>query len=153
MQETKLNPSGKYISRASPLRSGGFRAQFAIPGLVPDYVRDQGKAVVYDTPDEAELAASRIVNKLANDRLALRNRFAEAEPMSAKELSQAIDDLDITPTELARLLQSEHVMAWLGGERRVPHMVRLLVGLMVDEKNEEQVRAITAQASSKGRTQ
>lgn len=152
MQETTKHPSKRYVSRASAIRDSGFRGQFAIPGLIPDYVRRNGSAEVFKTADEAELAASRVVMQLANDRLALRTRFKSAEAMSTAALSKILDDIDITPTELVELLQTEHVMSWLGGERRVPHMAHIILELMLDDDIKAKVKAITAEAIRKGKT-
>lgn len=149
MQDTKLRPSAKYISKALP-HLKGYRAQFALPGLVPDYVREDGEAVIFPTRVEAELAAYRVVLQMANDRLSLATKFKPAAAMPAAELSALLDELDRSPTSLASLLQSEFVMAWLGGERRVPHMAHIILKLMRDPEIEKRVEAITAEAITKG---
>lgn len=148
MQDAKLKPANRYIAKA--IEKGLYRGQFAIPGHTPDYVMERGRIKEFVSADAAELAAARTALKMANDRLELNMRFEKARPMTAEELSSILTELELSPTEAVHLLQNDYVMAWLNGDRRVPHMARIILELMRDDKIRNQIAAITAAAAEKG---
>ncbi|MBN9310834.1 MAG: hypothetical protein J0I99_00455 [Devosia sp.] len=140
----KLKPSSKFFVRAKPLESGrGFHAQFSAPGLVPELVGGDNRPQVFPTEDAALLAAYQAQEAVLNARLQLRMRFEKVQKMSAVELSAALDEADLTPTELGWICQTDRVMAWLDGTYDIPHMVRVIVGLCKEPENVDRAESIT----------
>lgn len=141
----KLKPSSKFFAKAKPTQSGrGFYGQFSAPGLVPDLVGPTNNPTVFPTEEEAQLAAFQAQEAVLNARLEMRMRFDKVQKMSAVELSAALDEVDVTPTELGRIVQSDRIMAWLDGTYDIPHMLRIIVGLFrADPKNIDRAEAIT----------
>ena len=54
--------------------------------------------------------------------------------MTAQQLSDALNHLDLTANQFARLIgaQRKRVLGWLAGEDRIPHHVYLLARLLVE---------------------
>lgn len=141
-----MKPSSRFFAKAIP-RGGGFNGQFSAPGLVPDLVSVNGKPELFDTEDAAKLAAYEALEIVLNQRLLLRMRFERFQRMSAEELSTTLDKIDLTPTELGRIMQSEQIMHWLDGSKDIPHVLRVLLGLFeADPRNIERAEAITDDA-------
>lgn len=136
MQENELSPSSRFIAKAIPRRTR-FMAQFAIPGLRPEFVQRGGEAALYDTKEEAEAEAAVIAVRIANERIKTHRPFTRTEVMPPEDLAATIEAMGMTSADLAELFQSPHVGSWLNGDRRVPHMAKLLLLLMREPANKE----------------
>lgn len=152
MQDTNSKPSKRFVAHAVATRKG-FKARFSIPGHYPAYVQEYGEVKVFKEKEAADLAAHQLALYMANERLGLRTRFQPAMSMTAEELSKALDDFDISPTYTAKLLQTEHVMGWLNGDRRIPHMARIILELMRDPAIRNKVASITEAAIKEGQNE
>jgi hypothetical protein len=140
-----LKPSTKFFAKALP-HGSGFRGQFSAPGFVPALVGPADRPTLFETEDAAQLAAFQALEGALNARLEHRMRFERVQKMSAKELSEALDTADLTPTELGFIVQSERVMGWLDGTYDVPHMVRIIVGLCQKPENVDLAESIAGAA-------
>lgn len=129
-------PAKDYIHKAIP-KDGKFVGQFAIPGYVPELVRQYGRVLEFDTPEEADAAACTAIVRVLENRPMSKSKPERYARMSPGEFSQALNDLNVTATFFAYLYgTSEHrIMTWLDGSMEIPHPARVLIELMkTDEK-------------------
>lgn len=142
------NPASRRISKALP-RGDKFTAQFALPGLIPDLVRDpQGNPREYDTERDAEIAAMDALMRVYDSRTIDTRVAGGYKRMTGSELAVAIEDLNTTPTYMAELVgvPQHRVMKWLDGEQDIPHSVHVIIKLMLmNDANFELAESITRQ--------
>lgn len=136
-------PAKRYIAKSLPYGDGRFRAQFAMPGHTPDYVRDNASPVLYRSADEAELAAARVLLVLANDRLRGLRDFDWQPPLTPDELVKGLAEIGMKPADFAEEVGAADMAAWLNGIKPAPHWVRLMLVLLKDQNN----RALVAQTN------
>jgi hypothetical protein len=124
-------PASRPIAKALP-RNNRWVGQFALPGLVPDQVRERGELKTFQTADEAETAA-------------LRALFGLLVSRTTAEFAVSLDSADITPTYFAEIygVPQHRVMKWLDGEQDIPHSVRVLVELLKTPENFDLAASIT----------
>lgn len=128
-------PASRLIAKALP-RGPKFAAQFALPGLVPDLVRQGGAAQQYDTERDAEIAAMEAVIRLFNSRTIDTRKAGGYRRLTGAELAVLLDQLNITPTYFAEIagVPQHRVMKWLDGEQDIPHSVHILAKLMLQNE-------------------
>lgn len=123
-------PARRFIAK-SILTSGGFRAQWAAPGLVPAYVMDRGRPAVFDDEDSAENAARfHLFNALNKARDGLISGKPERyRKMTASEGAIALAEAGLTPSFFAFLYGTsrDRVLKWIDGVEDWPHPARLLL--------------------------
>lgn len=143
-------PASRPIAKAVRHPSGkGLAGQFALPGLVPSYVRDREDRVQrFDTEDAAEFAALRVMRAVLESRMADPRRAAGYSRMTGAELAIALDEADITPTEFAELygVPQSRVMGWIDGVQDIPHSAAVYVRLLAIEENYVEARSMTDRA-------
>lgn len=139
------NPASRLIAKGLP-RGDKFAGQFALPGLVPDLVRDRTGIVLFDTEREAEIAAMEAVLRLYDSRTIDTRKAGGYSRLSPADLAVKLGQLDITVTLFAEIagVPQHRVMKWLDGEQDVPHSVRVLLELMLmNDANYELAAKIT----------
>jgi DNA-binding transcriptional regulator YiaG len=124
-------PAKTVIAKALKM-GGGYVAQFALPGLLPDVVSEGGHPKVFYSEDKAVAAANETVVKLLQSRLIDSRRPQETKRITAAEFAVLLAEADITPTWFAEIYgtSQEKVIKWLDGQDDVPHAAYLLVTLM-----------------------
>ncbi|MDR6954171.1 hypothetical protein J2X65_003539 [Ancylobacter sp. 3268] len=141
-------PASRLIAKALP-RGSQFAAQFALPGLVPDLVRDRAGVCLYDDERAAEIAAKEAVLRLYDSRTRDTRKAGGYQRLTGAELADLIEKMDTTVTyfsELAGFPQSR-VMGWIDGEQDIPHSVHVLARLLAaSDENFELAERITEQA-------
>jgi len=138
MQYPKIQRSKIYVAKAVGDRSG-FHAEFANPGYPARNIQDAGKDMIFSSAERAELAAARMVIEMANDRLKMKTNSRGGPPMSPAELSERLSDLQMSPTDADAILETGKIMEWLGGERKIPNMARIILDLMQDPAIKEKL--------------
>lgn len=142
-------PASRPIAKAIRHPSGkGFAGQFALPGLVPDYVREDGRPVRYQDASAAEFAALRAMMSVLVSRTVDPRKAGGYTRMTGADLAIALDDSEITPTEFAELygVPQSRVMGWIDGVQDVPHSAHVLIRLLAYEENFREARSITDRA-------
>jgi len=124
----------RFELRAEPNQSGkgGFVGYYAIPGKDEQLARDdKGAIFVADTEDEAIAAAGEDLCQAMNERSKFSYKHGYVK-MTGAELSVAMKELEISPSQLAAHLgtNQQRVMAWMDGEQDIPHTVHLIIELM-----------------------
>lgn len=145
------NPASRLIAKALP-RGSSFAAQFSLPGLVPDLVRDGGGVRTFPTEREAEIAAMEAVIRLYESRTIDNRKAGGYVRLPGAELAILLDKLDITPTYFAEIVgvPQHRVMKWLDGEQDIPHSVHVLVKLLAhSDENFDIAEKITEQSQEK----
>lgn len=147
-------PASRVIAKALK-RDNGFVAQFALPGLVPDMVRQdggRGGAIVYPTELAAVQAAREAALRVLDSRTVDTRKAGGYLRMTGAELGVALQDAELTPTEFAELygVPQHRVMKWLHGEEDVPHSAHLVARLLAYEENYREARSITDRARAEG---
>lgn len=138
-------PASRVIYKAIP-RGNGFRAQFALPGLVPDLVAEGGQVVTFRTEQEAINAAMKAVLRLYDSRTIDTRKAGGYRRLSGAELATLLDQADMTVTMFAHLygVPQHRVMKWIDGEQDVPHSAHVLAKLFAhDEKTIDFAEALT----------
>lgn len=136
MNDREQKPSRRYFAKALPRSfNGGYFGNFGAPGLTPDFVCQDGKRMVFDDPINAEAEAHRALLEMLNARATQRYKFEKLDLMQPIELSEALDEAGISPTQLAFILHSDKVERWLAGTTPIPHHVRVMMALLQDPKN------------------
>jgi len=143
-------PASKPIAKAIRHPSGkGLAGQFALPGLVPDYVRDRdGRIQRFETDDAAEFSALRVMRAVLESRMTDPRKAGGYNRMTGAELAAALNDADVTPTEFAELygVPQSRVMTWLDGAQDIPHSASILVRFLATEENYVEARSLTDRA-------
>lgn len=127
-----LKPAKNHIAKAVPAQRGGFHAQFAFPGVAPQYVNDRGVPVLYDDEEEAEKAACVALFKKLNARPKDRSTPESYRRLTGAELAVLIAEAGITPTFFSYLNNTrlERLFNWIDGvedKDLAPHQVRVLL--------------------------
>lgn len=124
-------PASRLIAKALP-RGQKFAAQIALPGLVPDLVRNRDGVVTFDRERDAEIAAMEAVLRLYDSRTIDTRKAGGYLRMTGAELAVLLDEIDITPTYFAEIagVPQHRVMKWLDGEQDIPHSVHVLAKLV-----------------------
>lgn len=146
-------PASRPIAKAVPHPSGrGFAGQFALPGLVPDFVRFQGQVVRYLGEVEARDGAYAALFRLLESRTTDTRKAGGYERITGAELATLLIDADISPTEFAEIygVPQARVMKWIDGEQDIPHSANVLVRLLQIQENYEEAKALTRRAIAQG---
>lgn len=146
-------PASRPIAKSLPHPSGrGFAGQFALPGLVPDYVKEGGAVVRYPDRDAAENGALRALFGMLISRTTDTRKAGGYRRMTGAELAIAINDAEITPTYFAEIygVPQARVMKWLDGEQDIPHSANVLIRLLATEENYREAAALTRRAQQEG---
>lgn len=125
-------PASRLIAKSLP-RDDQYVGQFALPGLTPDYVRDQGGRVqLFEKARWAEIAAMEAVIRLYDSRTYDTRKAGGYKRMTGAELAAILDDMDTTPTYFAEIVgvPQSRIMKWLDGEQDIPHSVHVLAKLL-----------------------
>lgn len=141
-------PASRRITKALP-RGSKFAAQFALPGLVPDLVRERGSVRLFDNEREAEIAAMEAVLTVYDSRTRDTRKAGGYRRLTGAELASLIERMDTTPTYFAELagFPQSRVMGWIDGEQDIPHSVHMLAELMArSDENFELVERLTEEA-------
>lgn len=144
-------PASRLIAKALP-RGDRFAAQFALPGLIPDLVRDGGGVRTFPTEREAEVAAMEAVLRLYESRTIDTRKAGGYRRLTGADLAVLLDELDITPTYFAEIVgvPQHRVMKWLDGEQDIPHSVHVLVKLLVhSDENFDIAEKITEESQER----
>lgn len=142
------NPASRRISKALA-RGDKFAAQFALPGLVPDLVKKDGRVVLFDNERDAEVAALEATARVYDSRTIDTRKAGGYRRMTGAELSSDIATLDISLTYFAEIagVPQHRAMKWIDGEQDIPHSVHVLVKLMLQSKsNLELAERVTREA-------
>ena len=142
-------PASRLIYKGLP-RADKFAGQFALPGLIPDFVRDRNGVVLFGTEREAEIAAMEAVLRLYDSRTIDTRKAGGYKRLTPAELAVKLDKLDITITFFAEIagVPQHRVMKWLDGEQDVPHSVHVMLELMLqNEANYELAAELTRQCT------
>lgn len=128
-------PASRRISKALP-RGDKFAGQFALPGMVPDLVRDGGSVALFTSEREAEIAALEACARVYDARTVDSRKAGGYQRMLPGDLAAAIAELDMTVTLFAEIagVPQHRAMKWLDGEQDVPHSVHVLIKLMLMNK-------------------
>lgn len=126
---TKLRPSKEFIIEAIPAQtSRGFYGLFAYPGRIPEYVKEDDRAKLFLTSQEAVSEAAAILVYFLNDRLvpSPQLRFTH---MGGGDFAVALRELDLTVTEFAPMYGTtpERVHQWIDGTKEVPFPMWLVL--------------------------
>jgi hypothetical protein len=144
-------PASRLIAKALP-RGDKFSAQFALPGLVPDVVRNREGIVTFDRERDAEIAAMEAVIRLFDSRTIDTRKAGGYTRMTGAALAVMLDTLDITPTYFAEIagVPQHRVMKWLDGEQDIPHSVHVMAKLMaMNEANFKLAEKITEETQDR----
>ncbi|MBG19393.1 MAG: hypothetical protein CML31_05420 [Rhizobiales bacterium] len=121
-----MKPASRVIAKALPQSGGTYRAQFALPGLIPEYVRNPD-GTVFETESQvtAREAACVALVGLLESRVVDPRRAGGYRRMSAANLGSVLAEIDITPTYFAELIgvPQARIIKWLDGEQDIPHYV------------------------------
>ena len=143
-------PASRPIAKAIRHPSGkGFAGQFALPGLVPDEVRDRENRVTrFDNERDAEFMALRVMKAVLESRMSDPRKAGGYDRLTGADLAQLLVDADLTPTEFAEIygVPQARVMGWIEGAQDSPHSAQVLIRLLSIEENYVKARAITDQA-------
>ncbi len=140
-------PSKTYFSKVLPV-FGGYMAQFSLPGLSPNYVRENGKPKVFKDEDEAETAALWALTAVLQNRIYDERKAGPYHLLTGAQLANEIDAIGITVTEFGVLggWPQSRVMKWLEGEADIPHYVRVFAKLLASPLNLAEARKATNDA-------
>lgn len=144
-------PASRRIAKALP-RGDRFVAQFALPGLIPDLVRDKDGVVSFTTERDAEIAAMETLMRLYDSRTIDTRKAGGYRRLTGAELAVLLDEINITPTYFAEIagVPQHRVMKWLDGEQDIPHSVHVLARLVAaNDKNFEIAQEITEECLEK----
>lgn len=137
-------PAKRFFAKALP-SNNGYTAQYAAPGLVPGFVNEGRHKQVFDTEFEAQFAAQAALINVLQARIEKREIRAEYQLPTANELSEALDNADMSPQYFSWLTgaQPKRVLGWLDGSYDIPHHVYLVAKLMGNEDTLELMEDIT----------
>lgn len=144
-------PASRRITKALP-RGAKFVGQFALPGLVPDLVKDRNGVRQFDTEREAELAAMETVLNVYDSRTIDTRSAGGYRRLTGAELAVLLDEIDITPTYFSEIcgVPQHRVMKWMDGEQDIPHSVHVLVKLLAhSDENFDIAEKITEESQEK----
>lgn len=132
-------PSSVYIAKAMQLPSGKWQAVFSAPGLVPEVSSSpDGRVFEFNTEEEAERRAWQALLKVLNaPRRQARQSQGKPErykKLTGPEFAVLLAQAGLTPTFFAYLYgtSQDRVLKWIDGVDDVPHPVRLLLTLFID---------------------
>ena len=150
---TASKPAKQFLFDVVPTGDGKYWAQWAAPGMIPDYVRvytEDSKLEereVFDTEEEAEHRALWVMFRAMNARY---KRDSMGRVVSGKnvrhivptgaEAAAMMHDADIKPHKLAHLWGSKTTdvgLEWVDGVRPVPFAMWYLIPLLADPKVRE----------------
>ncbi|SCM79866.1 conserved hypothetical protein [uncultured Pleomorphomonas sp.] len=143
-------PASRRICKAIPYK-GKYLAQFALPGLEPDYVRAGEAAVRFNTENGAEIAALKAFARLYDSRTVDTRKAGGYRRLTGAKLAVLLNDIDITPTYFAEIagVPQSRVMKWLDGEQDIPHSIHVLARLLaMSTINFEHAERITMECQS-----
>lgn len=145
-------PASRLIAKALP-RGQKFAAQIALPGLVPDLVRNREGVMTFELERDAEVAAMEAIIRLYNSRTIDTRKAGGYVRMTGAELAVVLDEIDITPTYFAEIagVPQHRVMKWLDGEQDIPHSVHVLAKLIaMNDENFALAEKITEETRDAG---
>lgn len=117
-------PNRNYAILAHPV-DGGFTPAIRMRGKVGvERVSDDE----YGAPDDARLAAAEALLSALNGRTRSKRKHGYGR-LSGADLSEALADLGITPTEFGILYGTtvERVLTWIDNAEDIPHPVRVML--------------------------
>jgi DNA-binding transcriptional regulator YiaG len=143
---TSPKPSRTAFAKAVPLRTGGYRAQYALPGLLPEFViNENGRPIIYDTAGYAESDSARALIHALNSRLRYTRKAGQTEAMSAADFAVALAESGMSAIEFSQVLgvPEDRVMKWLNAAADIPHWARLVLELCLDPETQDRAFDIT----------
>lgn len=139
-------PASRPIAKALPHPSGrGLAAQFALPGLVPAFVSDDGgQPVRYESTGAARVAALEAAFATLEDRSRQSRTANGYEIINAEQLAGLLNDAGLTADEFAEIggWSVARVTMWMTGEADIPHVAHLVAVLMSYEENHDDAVAL-----------
>ncbi|WP_299940030.1 hypothetical protein [uncultured Nitratireductor sp.] len=132
---------------------GRYQAWFAVPGLVAEPVRENGKVRLFDTPHAAEFAALKAIYKILTARSVKTSKPDKVRRMTSGEFAAALSEADITATHFAELYgaQVARVLKWIDGVEDIPHAAHVFVRLMARQENYEEALQVTRRAQQQAK--
>ena len=144
--------ASRLIAKSLP-RGTHFTAQFALPGLVPDLVKNREGIRTFTTARDAEIAAMEAVIGLYNSRTIDTRKAGGYRRLTGAELAVLLEKIDITPTYFAEIagVPQHRVMKWLDGEQDIPHSIHVLTKLLAhSDQNFEIAQQVTEENRDDG---
>lgn len=128
---TETKPARQMIARAVENKAGAYLAEFAYPGVVPDFVRNGDEPAVYPTAWEAEFDALRTLRDAYNSREHYRRTDQTFLPPTNDELAEALALANIMPAEWAALwgTRQSRVLDQIKGLQHVPFAARWILAI------------------------
>jgi DNA-binding transcriptional regulator YiaG len=149
-----LKPSRRPIAKALWDRDrSAFVAQFSLPGLTPDLVRDRsGRICTYEAEIDAEHAALLVFFNTFESRMVDTRKPGAFKRLAPGDFAKLLSTADITPTFFAEVLGTtqSRVMQWLDGSADLPHWAHLAVRLLAEPGNFEIAAQLAANRNPKG---
>ena len=140
-------PASRAFAKALA-RGDRFVGQFALPGLVPEEVKRDGRIVQFSTEAEATAAAERALAQKMSSRRVETKRKGEYTRMSGEQLAVALARANMNPHTFARVygVPQARVIKWIDGEQEIPHVAAVFVRLMVEPDNRRIAEEVTQEA-------
>jgi hypothetical protein len=140
-------PARNYIAKAIPT-ARGFLAQWAAPGLVPDWVYEGDAPQVFSNEEEAAAKARKVLFDALNSRRRSTFKKSRYDKMTGPELAVAIAGANLSPSEFAALwgTDQDRVLAWFDDAENmgVPFPLWWAVELLKNPDNLALARRIVA---------
>jgi hypothetical protein len=150
--DMSAKPATRLIAKALA-RGDLFAAQFALPGLVPDLVRQRGSVHLFPDERSATAAAQEAVIRLYDSRTRDERKAGGYTRLTGAELAVLLGEIDVTVTYFAELsgFPQSRVIGWIDGEQDIPHSVHVLVKLLAaSDANFRLAEQITEAARAPG---
>ncbi|WBU27559.1 hypothetical protein OOZ54_12725 [Rhodopseudomonas palustris] len=155
----ELNVAKRYIAQAVPLGDGGrqFRAIWAAPGQVPNFVYEGDDPEIFLTAEDAEAKARKVLFEALNTRRPARQAYVPNQPglrravkflkMTGEEFAVAQTEADLTDAEIAFAWGTtpDRVVRWKSGADAVPFAMHWVLPLLKNDKNYEFVLDVAEQ--------
>jgi hypothetical protein len=144
-------PAKNYLAKAVPVSGGsGFYAQWAAPGMVPDFIyvdRDGNTPRIFEQAAAAEIAALRTMFNALNTRRTSKDKQEVSQKMSGPEFAVKLAEANIGPTLWAQLFGSKYdrVIDQIDGAIDVPFPVHWILEILKDPAALKRAIEITAQ--------
>lgn len=146
-EDWMTKPSRHFIARAIPTGTK-FRAAWAAPGLLPDYVYDGDVPELFNTAEAAEAKAKDVLlsalNARAGTKVSRTGKPEISKRMTGSEFAVLLAEAGLEPSEFAQMwgTTSERVLSWIDDEQDVPFPIRWALHLLKRPEAMEQAVAI-----------